>query len=100
MGCDWCLHVLRYPITVSFRLSEADATRLSRLLERYGIDMMNRGNSSRFRIMLKSIDSKLLSPWDSERVHDAFDENEAASKAEEIRFKHWDKRKFFKGHPP
>lgn len=68
--------------------------RLSRLLDRYGIDMSNRGNSSRFRIMLKSIDSKLISPWDSARVIDAYDDNEAASKAEEIRFKHWDKRKF------
>jgi hypothetical protein len=42
--------------------------------------------------MLKNIDLKLLSPWDPEEEHDAYQENEQASQAEELRFSQWKKK--------
>lgn len=84
--------MLRYPIAVSFRLSEADAQRLNRLLERFGSAFNVRGDSARFRVLLRAVDKKLLSPWDSEEEHDGYQGNEEASQAEEMRFSQWKKQ--------
>ena len=61
---------LRFPVMVAFRLSDADAERLKRLLDRFGRNYLDSGNSSRFRLLLKEVDSKLLSPFDSQEIPD------------------------------
>ena len=65
----------RFPVAVTFKLSEADAKRLTRLLDRFGSGHLVSGNSTHFRLMLKVVDEKLLSPFDSEAVHDSYDLN-------------------------
>ena len=74
---------------VAFKLSEADAERLRRLLDRFGSGYLVSGNSSRFRHMLKEVDSKLLSPFDSQELHDAYELNEKHSHTELIQYNQW-----------
>ena len=74
---------------VAFRLSDADAERLTRLLDRFGRNYLDSGNSSRFRLLLKEIDSELLSPFDSQELHDAYELNEELSNAEIIQYNQW-----------
>ena len=85
--------VQRYPIAVTFRLSKADAARLDRLLNRYGTGLGIRGDSARFRLMLKNIDKKLLSPWDPTSYHEAFRKDEEGNEAENLRFQQLEKQK-------
>ena len=69
---------------VAFRLSDADTERLTRLLDRFGRNYLESGNSARFRLLLKEVDKQLLSPFDSQEVHDAYELNEEHSHTEEI----------------
>jgi hypothetical protein len=79
--------VLRYPITVTFRLSEADAFRLQRLLNKYGSGLGNRSDNARFRAMLMGIDNR---PWehtsDSGEDWTAFEENKHMDELELSQF--------------
>ena len=79
----------RFPVVVTFKLSEADAERLTRLLDRFGRNYLESGNSARFRLLLKEVDSKLLSPFDSQELHDAYELNEEHSNAEMIQYNQW-----------
>ena len=83
------LTVLRFPVMIAFRLSDADAERLTRLLDRFGRNYLESGNSSRFRLLLKELDSKLLSPFDSQELHDAYELNEEHSHTEMIQYNQW-----------
>ncbi len=83
----------RYPIAVSFRLSETDARRLNRLLNRYGLGFGIKGDSARFRAMLKQIDDKLITPWESEEYSKGYRDDREDSQAEEMRFKQWRKQR-------
>jgi hypothetical protein len=85
--------VQRYPISVSFRLSEIDARRLDRLLNRFGSGFDRVGDSARFRAMLKQIDDKLVSPWDPEEYSDAYWTDKEDSQAEQLRFSQWKKQR-------
>ena len=78
---------------VAFRISDADAERLTRLLDRFGRNYLESGNSSRFRLLLKEVDSKLISPFDSEAVHDAYELNEEHSHTELIQYNQWKKER-------
>lgn len=70
-----------------------DATRLDRLLDRYGSGFSIRGDSARFRALLKAIDNRPGEHiYDSEEEYDAFQMNEQDSQAEEIRFSKWRKK--------
>ena len=81
--------MLKYPVVVTFKLSEADAERLKRLLDRFGSGHLVSGNNARFRHMLKEIDSKLLSPFDSQELHDAYELNEEHNHTEKIQYNKW-----------
>ena len=74
---------------VAFRLSEADAERLKRLLDRFGSGYLVSGNNARFRHMLQEVDSKLLSPFDSQELHDAYELNEEHNHTEIIQYNQW-----------
>ena len=74
---------------VTFKLSDADAERLTRLLDRFGRGYLVSGNSARFRHMLKEVDSKLLSPFDSQELRDAYELNEEHSHTENIQYNQW-----------
>ena len=78
---------------VAFRLSDADAERLTRLLDRFGRNYLDSGNSSRFRLLLKELDSKLLSPFDSQELHDEYELNEEHSHTELIQYNQWRKER-------
>ena len=47
------------------------------------------GNSARFRQMLKEVDAMLLSPFDSQEIHDEYVLNEEHSNAEKIQYNQW-----------
>ena len=81
--------LFRLPVIVHFRLSGADAERLKRLLDRFGRGYLVKGNNARFRHMLKEVVSKLLSPFDSQELHDAYELNEEHSNAEKIQYNQW-----------
>ena len=74
---------------VTFKLSDADAERLTRLLDKFGRNYLESGNSSRFRLLLKEVDSKLLSPFDSQEIHDEYELNEEHSHTEMIQYNQW-----------
>ena len=78
---------------VAFRISDADAERLTRLLDRFGRNYLESGNSSRFRLLLKEVDSKLISPFDSQELHDAYELNEEHSHTELIQYNRWRKER-------
>ena len=79
----------RFPVVVTFKLSNADAERLTRLLDRFGRGYLVTGNSARFRLLLKEVDSKLLSPFDSQDLHDAYELNEEHNHTELIQYNKW-----------
>ena len=83
----------RFPVVVTFKLSDADAERLTRLLDRFGRNYLESGNSARFRLLLKEVDSKLLSPFDSQELHDAYELNEKHSHTELIQYNQWKKER-------
>ena len=85
--------LFRFPVIVQFRLSGADAERLKRLLDRFGRGYLVKGNSARFRLLLKEVDSKLLSPFDSQELHDAYELNKKHSHTEMIQYNQWKKER-------
>jgi hypothetical protein len=79
--------VLRYPITVSFRLSEADAFRLKRLMDKYGSGFRNHSDNDRFRAMLRGIDHRDWEHlYDSDGEAEAFEENKHMDQLELSQF--------------
>jgi hypothetical protein len=74
-------------------ISKTDARRLDRLLNRFGSGFDIVGDSARFRAMLKQVDDKLVSPWDSKEYSDAYWNDRDDSQAEEMRFSQWKKQR-------
>ena len=80
---------LRFPVVVTFKLSDADAERLTRLLDKFGRNYLESGNSARFRLLLTELDKQLLSPFDSQDLHDEYELNEEHNHTEMIQYTQW-----------